>query len=345
MPEVKSAPLVSIITPTYNHEKYINECVASVIAQTYDHWEQVVMDDGSTDATPSIVKQYNDPRIRYLWQENRGIGALDKNYNRALSLCRGELIAILEGDDTWPPTKLETMVGAFLDPEVVLAFGKSQDIDEKGVARSRESRTSRLRSKLPHSVLLNDPIRSATPYLLSANGQTFIPPSTVVVRRSALESIGGFQKAEGVSPVDVPTFIRLSLIGEFHFFDEILGNRRHHAQSATVQNLRTMTDIAETFALACAEDPSFGLTAEQRKAVLSSWNAVKFSAEFWLGRICLLNRDCKQARRHFAAALGASDIPIVVAAALGWVLSWFKFDLEGIARMAGRATLAPPKIS
>lgn len=345
MSEVKSAPLVSILTPTYNHEKYINECVKSVISQTYDHWEQVIIDDGSTDATASIVKQHNDPRVRYLWQENRGLEALDENYNRALSFCRGDLVAVLEGDDTWPTTKLETMVAAFLDPEVVLAFGKSQDIDEGGIARSRESRTSRLRSSLPHSVLLNDPIRSATPYLLSANGQTFIPPSTVVVRRSALESIGGFQKAKGASPVDVPTFIRLSLIGKFHFFDQILGNRRHHAKSATVQNLRTMTDIAQMFALACAEDPSFGLTVEQQNAVLSSWNAVKFSAEFWLGRICLLNRDCKQARKHFAAALGASDIPVVVASALGWVLSWFKFDLEGIARVAGRATISPPEIS
>lgn len=344
MRDVKNTTLVSIITPTYNHEKYIGECIRSVIGQTYDNWEQVIIDDGSSDGTGDILKQCMDPRVRYLWQQNRGIEALDENYNRALSLCRGDLIAILEGDDTWPATKLERMIVAFEDPDVVLAFGKSQDIDEEGVATSTESRTSKRRSKLQRSVLFNDPIRSATPYLLTANGQTFIPPSTVIIRRSALESVGGFHKAPGTSPVDVPTFIKLSLIGKFHFFEDILGNRRHHVKSATVQYLRDMTNVAQNYALACAEDPTFGLTAQQKELVVQSWSSVSFAAEFWLGRVSLMNRMGKEARKHFTAALRSSDIRVVSASVLGWAFSWLRCDLEGIARFTGRAALSPRKV-
>ena len=62
----KNPPLVSIITPTYNHEVSIGECIESVLAQTYSHWEQIIIDDGSTDRTKEIVAQYNDERIKLL---------------------------------------------------------------------------------------------------------------------------------------------------------------------------------------------------------------------------------------------------------------------------------------
>ncbi len=59
-------PLVSIITPTYNHENFISECLESVLAQSYANWEQIVIDDGSTDRTAKIVSQFKDDRIKYI---------------------------------------------------------------------------------------------------------------------------------------------------------------------------------------------------------------------------------------------------------------------------------------
>ncbi len=79
----KSQPLISIITPTYNHENFIGECIESVLAQTYPHWEQIIIDDGSTDRTGEIVAQYNDERIKYIRQDNIGIWRLRETYNRA----------------------------------------------------------------------------------------------------------------------------------------------------------------------------------------------------------------------------------------------------------------------
>jgi len=66
-------PLVSIITPTYNHQEFIAECIDSVLAQTYFEWEQIIIDDGSTDGTPRIISRYVDKRIKYIRQENQGI--------------------------------------------------------------------------------------------------------------------------------------------------------------------------------------------------------------------------------------------------------------------------------
>ena len=129
------APLVSIITPTYNHALYIGRCLESVLAQTEPRWEQIVVDDGSTDGTAEIVKHFADARIRYVAQPHRGISGLGDAYNLALDLARGEFVAILEGDDFWPQDKLERQLPEFEDPEVVLSWGLAAETDPAGEAR------------------------------------------------------------------------------------------------------------------------------------------------------------------------------------------------------------------
>ena len=97
-----NAPLVSILTPAYNHARFVGPCIESVLSQTYANWEQIIFNDGSTDNTGEIVKRYSDRRIRYYRQENQGIEKLAKTYNRALAEARGSIVVILEGDDLWP---------------------------------------------------------------------------------------------------------------------------------------------------------------------------------------------------------------------------------------------------
>src|SRR5258708_22225644 len=103
---MRNSPVVSIITPVYNHERFISAAIQSVIWQSYQNWEQIIIDDGSTDSTAKIIAGFLDTRIRYCHQENSGIEALAHTYNRALSLCRGEFIAILEGDKLDQTTNL-----------------------------------------------------------------------------------------------------------------------------------------------------------------------------------------------------------------------------------------------
>ena len=140
--------------------------------------------------------------------------------------------------------KFEKMTGAFADPDVVLAYGEMHEIDAEGRAARRISKTSRKRRQLTNSILCNDPVPTAARYMLTPNGHSLVPASTVVIRRSALEAIGGFRYVPGQCYVDFPTFIELAFRGKFFYFPEIVGCRRSHVQSATVQLSARMTAVS-----------------------------------------------------------------------------------------------------
>lgn len=99
--------LVSIIMPAYNGDQYISKAIDSVLAQTYQEWELVVVDDGSTDRTAAIVQSYPDARIRYFYQENRGQTA---SLNRGLDLVNGEYVTTLDVDDWLTEDSLQERV-------------------------------------------------------------------------------------------------------------------------------------------------------------------------------------------------------------------------------------------
>lgn len=103
-------PLVSIITPAYNCAKLINSTIESVLAQTYDNWEMLIVDDCSTDNTKEVITkwQIKDSRIKLLIQNENGGASLARN--RAIIEARGKYIAFLDSDDLWLPEKLEKQV-------------------------------------------------------------------------------------------------------------------------------------------------------------------------------------------------------------------------------------------
>ena len=88
--------LVTVLIPVYNGEKYIKECIDSILNQTFSDFEYIILNDGSTDQTKDILDSYTDPRLRIIHQLNLGI---PKSLNKEVSLCRSDLIAHLDGDD------------------------------------------------------------------------------------------------------------------------------------------------------------------------------------------------------------------------------------------------------
>src|ERR687897_810012 len=110
---------VSVILPTFQRRELASRALASVLAQTYDNFEVIVSDDGSTDGTAEAVASLRDPRIRYAWQPNQGVAAAR---NAGLRLARGATVAFLDSDDRWLPEHLEVVTAA-LDrhAEAVLA--------------------------------------------------------------------------------------------------------------------------------------------------------------------------------------------------------------------------------
>ena len=125
-------PTVSVIIPSYNHEKYVGECIQSVLDQSYQDFEIIITDDGSTDRTVEIIANLHDPRIKlFRHSENKGAPA---SMNNCISHARGKYIAPLGSDDAWYPHKLEMQVEYMhAHPEIAVLFSKVDWMDETGL--------------------------------------------------------------------------------------------------------------------------------------------------------------------------------------------------------------------
>ncbi len=132
-------PLVSVIMALFNHEKYVAAAIESMLAQTYQHFELIIIDDGSTDMSANVARQYakTDKRIIYYHQKNKGEYAAR---NRGLTMARGEYIAWLDADDIIYPTKLQTQVD-FLEKNQAVAICAvgCERIDSRGHLLSQET--------------------------------------------------------------------------------------------------------------------------------------------------------------------------------------------------------------
>jgi len=124
------APEVSVLIPSYNHAHYLVFALESVISQSFLNWEAIVIDDGSTDDTQRVTAQFDDPRIKYIYQENQGLSAAR---NTGIRAANSETIALLDADDIWQVDYLEKMMAALVSqPEAVAVYCGFQYIDEDG---------------------------------------------------------------------------------------------------------------------------------------------------------------------------------------------------------------------
>lgn len=129
---IAQQPLISIITPLYNAQNYITQTIASVQAQTYENWEQIIVDDLSTDDSLSIVKEMaaKDTRIRVITL-TRNCGAAEAR-NKATELANGDYIAFLDADDCWHPEKLEKQITFMKAHDCDVSYTSYLQIDETG---------------------------------------------------------------------------------------------------------------------------------------------------------------------------------------------------------------------
>ena len=121
--------LVSIIMPCYNSEKYIEATVKSVLAQTYQNWELLLVDDSSSDASIELVKAFGDERIRIFALDKNGGAALARN--KAIEEARGRWIAFLDSDDLWMPEKLERQIAYMCDGNIAFSYTDYEVIDDE----------------------------------------------------------------------------------------------------------------------------------------------------------------------------------------------------------------------
>jgi len=126
----KNTPKISVIIPLYNHEKYIEEAVNSVLTQSFADFELIIINDGSTDNSEDVVKNIKDDRIRYFYQENQGA---HKTINRGIQLAKGEYISILNSDDVYYANRLEEFLKILeSDSSIHAVFSHIEFINDQG---------------------------------------------------------------------------------------------------------------------------------------------------------------------------------------------------------------------
>ena len=224
-------PAVSVVTATHNYGRFLRGAVESVLAQTFGDFELIVIDDGSTDATPRIVRPYlNDSRVRYLRTAHRGQAAAK---NAGVELASAPLIAFLDGDDIWLPTKLERQVALFqADPDLGVVYARRWLIDEQGRHLEYEQ------PSLYRGLVLEALFRT-----------NFVCFSSAVVRRSVLEESGAFDEGLALA-IDYDLWLRVALRHRFDFVDEpLVEYRTGHASLScrTEERLATVTRIMQRF--------------------------------------------------------------------------------------------------
>ena len=129
-PAISTPPAVSVVIPLYQTERYIRQTLQSVAAQTFEDFEILVIDDGSSDCGPALASSFADPRLRIISQANRGLAGAR---NTGIREARGAYIAFLDADDLWAPEKLAEHVACLeAQPEVGVSFSSSSMIDDAG---------------------------------------------------------------------------------------------------------------------------------------------------------------------------------------------------------------------
>jgi glycosyltransferase involved in cell wall biosynthesis len=170
-------PAVTVIIPTFNRAAIVGRAIRSVLAQTFEDWELIVVDDGSTDGTEQGVRSFSDHRIKYIRHERNRGGAAARN--TGIRCARGEYVAFLDSDDEWLPGKLEKELDVFrdCDPEVGLVYSGKIILDERGKVLKVRMPT---KAGWVHEALLNwDFIGSC---------------SRVTVKKQVLDRVAGFDE-------------------------------------------------------------------------------------------------------------------------------------------------------
>ncbi|OGU58043.1 MAG: hypothetical protein A2V66_15780 [Ignavibacteria bacterium RBG_13_36_8] len=174
----ENSKLVSIIIPTYNRADIIKDTINSVLKQTYQNFEILVIDDGSTDNTKDVLNSIQDPRIFYFWQKNSGLPA--KSRNLGISKARGDYIAFCDDDDIWLPQKLEKQLEAFDKYPDILAVSTNRITfpdSTDGTLKIKKDIRINLKRNLKSSMIFN---------------------SSVIIKKSVIQAIGYLDENENL---------------------------------------------------------------------------------------------------------------------------------------------------
>ena len=220
----KDSPLVSVIISCFNHQDFIRPCIESVVRQTYQNFELIVFDDGSSDNSPAILEELSRKHGFY-FQVHENIG-LSKTLNKALAMAKGKYVSPLGSDDILMLDKLEKQI-AYLEryPDIALLGGNILCIDNAGIIRTQQKITP-FREVDFNTVMLNPKQGPAAP--------------TMMIRTEILREIGGYNPNNNLE--DLYLWLKITSSGhKIVILNDVLAYYRKHDYNTT-KNYRFMTE-------------------------------------------------------------------------------------------------------
>jgi len=212
-------PVVSVITPVYNGGRYLSAAIDSLFAQTFADWELIAIDDGSTDETLEILRSYDDPRVRYVWQKNAGESAAR---NRGLSMARGEFVSFLDADDMYLPNALADMTRFLYDHQhydVVFSNGYVCDEDGTTLTELSDHRPGIHQGHILEPLILHSSVITV--------------PVCTLTRRAAIQRAQVVFDSRLMIGPDWDFWIRLARTATFGYLDAMTCKYRVHLSNVT----------------------------------------------------------------------------------------------------------------
>ena len=272
----RAQPLVTVVVPVHNGARFLAETLASVLAQTWSAVELVIVDDGSTDASPEIAAGFAS-RARLLRQVNGGVAAAR---NAGAAHARGAFVAFLDQDDVWEPDLLATLVPELeRQPECALAYADSWLVDARGGIHGRRSSFMRPAQGEVFAELVP---------------RNFVPVETALLRAETWRALGGFDPALRYLE-DWELCLRAARRGPFAYVDRPLARYRVHARNLSHdiepllrEGLELMKCVEERCAPLSEREQALVAVERTRLALDLAWKALRrrdlAAADVWRAR-------------------------------------------------------------
>ena len=229
-------PLVSVVMPVWNRERFVARAVESVLNQTFSDFELIIIDDGSTDRTPMILREISDPRVRIIHQKNTGEYAAT---NVGFSHVRGVYTTWIHSDDWWPEDSLECRVNALADhPYADFVHADIAKVEEDGTLREYISGVDRSAEEI-----LREYCDQYVAALKAGRGITLMHFSTILVRTAIREKVG---LMDAVLPHagDFDWMLRLLELARGVYVPKLAYYYRRHPQTKSREDARRVDTVS-----------------------------------------------------------------------------------------------------